>query len=85
MDRIFKDENGKVFSRVKELTENIEVETVVCGAEKASSLILYFDADNPNPRGDERPRLYIKFASDGRTVLRLSLFDGNQLISTWKR
>lgn len=61
-------EDGKLISTVHKLSEEIEVETVFHGSEKAECLHIYLDADAPTPNGSQRPQIVVNLAEDGRTV-----------------
>ena len=65
--------NGVLISTVERLSEKIEVETVFHGKEKPELLIIYLDADNPNPMGSARPRIRVEM--NGDRVADISVFN----------
>lgn len=75
MEKTFKNENGNVVSIVKDLSAQLEVETVFDGKENARYLRLYLDGDNPNSYGPNRPCLRVGFLPDGKTIATISLFN----------
>ena len=87
MEKTYKDPNGKIVSVVRDLSPQLETETVFHGQDRAEVVRLYLDGDRIAPAyGPERPCLRIQFAPDGKTISNIVLLNDPQGADfEWKR
>lgn len=78
MEKIFRNNDGTIISKVLSLTPQLVTETLFKGRPNAEAVILYLDGENSRTIGPERPCLWIKFAADGKTIVSISLTNDPQ-------
>ena len=79
MEKTYKNPDGTVISVVKNLSPQLETETVFHGKDKAEVLRLYLAGDRTAPAyGPKRPCLRIEFAPDGKTIVNIVLLNDPQ-------
>lgn len=87
MEKTYKDPDGTIVSVVKDLSAQLETETVFHGKDRAEVVRLYLDGNRTAPAyGPKRPCLRVQFAPDGKTIDHIVLLNDPQGAEfEWKR